>query len=207
MSEEESAVQKVKAFYSERPLKTYEKGSIIVFPNEEQLPPITYIENGLIGQYDITTDGNKAVVNIFKPGAFFPASSAVNRSFNSYYFEALTDVSVRQSSPELVDAFLRENPYVVYDLLQRLYKGVDGVLKRMFLLLGETANARVLYELFMYADRFGRKQPNGSIIVDVTANGLAQQTGLARETVSRELKKLKATGILIVGRGHITLIK
>ena len=156
--------------------------------------------------YDITTEGNKAMVNIYKPGAFFPISSVVNSTFNNYYFEAITDVSVRQMSSELVEDFLRENPLIVYDLLKRLYRGVDGLLRRMVLLLGETANTRLLYELFLYADRFGRKQLDGSMILDITAKELAQQTGLARETVSRELKKLKELNVLLVERGQITLL-
>jgi len=74
------------------------------------------------------------------------------------------------------------------------------------LLLGETANTRLLYELFVFADRFGRKQPDGSILLDITAKELAQQAGLARETVSRELKNLKELNVLVVGRGQITLL-
>lgn len=207
MSKDESATQTVRRFYNDYPLKFYKKGSILILPSDELLPPITYIESGLIGQYDITTEGNKAMVNIFKPGAFFPISSAINGSFNAYYFEAITDVSIRQSSADLIATLLRDNPLVAYDLLQRLYRGVDGILKRMVLLLGETANARVLYEIFIFADRFGTKLSDGSMIIDITANDLAQQTGLARETVSRELKKLKETGILTVTRGHITLYR
>ena len=206
MINNETAIEKVKQFYANRPLVLHKKGSVIILPNDDKLPPVTYIDAGLVGQYDITSEGNKAMVNIYKPGAFFPISSVVNGTFNSYYFEAITDVTVRQMPSELVETFLKENPTVVYDLLQRLYRGVDGVLKRMVLLLGETANTRLLYELFIFADRFGRRQPDGSMVLDITAKELAQQAGLARETVSRELKKLKELDVLVVGRGQITLL-
>lgn len=206
MINDDVATEKVKQFYQNRPLTLHKKGSVIILPSDEKLPLVTYIESGLVGQYDITTEGNKAMVNIYKPGAFFPISSVVNSTFNNYYFEAITDVSVRQMSSELVEVFLKENPFVVYELLQRLYRGVDGLLRRMVLLLGETANTRLLYELFLYADRFGRKQLDGSMILDITAKELAQQTGLARETVSRELKKLKELNVLLVERGQITLL-
>jgi CRP-like cAMP-binding protein len=207
MKSEDSAAQKIKAFYNNHPLKKYQRGEIVVLPNDEQLPPVTYIEDGLIGQFDITTEGKKVMVNIFKPGAFFPVSSAINKTYNTYYFEALTDIQVRQAQSDSITLFLQENPNVTYDLLQRVYRGVDGVLKRMVLLLGETANARVVYELFMYADRFGRKQTDGSVVLDITASAIAQQTGLTRETISRELKKLKESGVLIVTRGQIRLLR
>jgi len=206
MIKDETATQKVKKLYMNRPLLEYKKGSVIIMPSDEKLPSVTYIETGLVGQYDITSEGNKAMVNIYKPGAFFPISSVVNGTFNNYYFEAITDASVRQISAQQAEVFLKQNPLVVYDLLQRLYRGVDGVLRRMVLLLGETANTRLLYELFMFADRFGAKQPDGSMVLDITAKELAQQTGLARETVSRELKKLKDLKVLVVTRGQITLL-
>jgi len=206
MIKNETAAQKVKKLYTNRPLLEYKKGSVIIMPSDDKLPLVTYIETGLVGQYDITSEGNKAMVNIYKPGAFFPISSVVNGTFNNYYFEAITDASVRQISSQQAELFLKQNPSVVYDLLQRLYRGVDGVLRRMVLLLGETANTRLLYELFMFADRFGTKQPDGSIVLDITAKELAQQTGLARETVSRELKKLKDLKVLVVSRGQITLL-
>jgi CRP-like cAMP-binding protein len=206
MIKDETVAEKIQKFYKSRPLVLHKKGSVIILPSDEKLPLVTYIETGLIGQYDITSEGNKAMVNIYKPGAFFPISSVVNGTFNDYYFEAITDVAVKQISSERVEVFLEENPLVVYDLLKRLYRGVDGVLRRMVLLLGETANTRLLYELFVFADRFGRKQPDGSILLDITAKELAQQAGLARETVSRELKNLKELNVLVVGRGQITLL-
>jgi CRP/FNR family transcriptional regulator len=206
MIKEDTAAQTVKKFYDNRPLTLHKKGSVIVLPSDERLPPVTYIETGLVGQYDITTEGNKAMVNIYKPGSFFPISSVVNGTFNNYYFEAITDIAIRQSPSAPVEVFLKANPAVVYELLKRLYSGIDGVLKRMVLLLGETAHTRLLYELFVFADRFGKKQPDGSVILDITAKELAQQAGLARETVSRELKKMKELKVLTTGRGKITLL-
>jgi CRP-like cAMP-binding protein len=207
MIKDETAAEKVQKLYHNRPLLLYEKGSVIILPSDETLPLVTYIESGLVGQYDITTEGSKAMVNIYKPGAFFPISSVVNGTFNHYYYEAITDIAIKQIACETVEVFLNENPVVVYDLLKRLYRGVDGVLKRMVLLLGETANTRLLYELFVCADRFGKNQVDGSIVLDITGKELAQQAGLARETVSRELKKLKELKVLVVGRGQITLLK
>jgi CRP-like cAMP-binding protein len=48
------------------------------------------------------------------------------------------------------------------------------------------------------AARFGTPQPDGRSLVALTETQLAQQTGLARETVSRELKVLKQAGIVAV---------
>lgn len=195
----------VKHFFSAYAQQTFSKGSQILAPDEHHLPLMSYLEEGLVVQYDITPSGSKAIVNIFKPGAFFPAACALNKTKNVYYFEASIDSKIRQSSASALDGFLREHPTVAYDLLQRLYRGVEGLLGRLVLLLGSSANSRLAYELVIHGERFGSKSSDG-IVIKVTENELAQQSGLARETVSRELKQLKAAGVLSLSRGRIVLL-
>ena len=200
------AGQRVKTFYAPYTLKTYKKGEIILWPDAEALPPVSLIEGGAIAQYDITDNGDKVVVNIFKKGAFFPVSSAINHSPNQYYFEAMTTSTVRQAPPKDVELFLQNNPSVTYDLLQRVYHGTDGMIGRLALLLNGTASTRLLHELFILGDRFGVRLPNGTVEIEITSAEIAQQTGLARETVSRELKLLKEQQIVTVSRGKIILL-
>ena len=42
---------------------------------------------------------------------------------------------------------LQANPDVVYDLLTRLYRGLDGLLGRMSQLMAGSAKSRLMYEL------------------------------------------------------------
>ncbi len=205
MKLESEASRQVDIFFEAYRQSTYARGELLVLPDDSAPPPITYLRRGVVVQYDITSNGDKVIVNVFKPGAFFPVSGAVNQATNGYYFEAATEVVASQAPPRAVQVFLKEKPEIVYDLLQRLYRGLDGVLRRMVLLLGETADKRVVHELLISAERFGIKQPDGSIHIRVTAATLAQQTGLARETVSRELKKLREAGRVDVTRGTIII--
>ena len=200
------AGQRVKKFYAPYKLKAYKKGEVILWPDAEALPPVSLIEDGAIAQYDITDNGDKVVVNIFKKGAFFPVSSAINHRPNQYYFEAMTTSTIRQAPPKDVELFLQNNPSVTYDLLQRVYHGTDGMIGRLALLLNGTASARLLHELHILGDRFGVRLPNGTLEIEITSAEIAQQTGLARETVSRELKLLKEQQIVTVSRGKIILL-
>lgn len=196
----------VKNYYAHKRLKLFQKGESILSPDETKLPLISYIEKGAVQQFDITDDGEKVVVNIFKEGAFFPASSAVNHTMNTYYFEALSGVSVRQATSEEIDELLRANPAVVFDLLQRLYRGVDGILSKLSSALSQTAGQRLLTELNIHSQRFGVRQMDNSVELAVTAEQIAHQTGLTRETVSRELKKLQKEGRILMKRGMITML-
>jgi CRP-like cAMP-binding protein len=165
---------------------------------------VSYLESGTVGQYDISESGNKLMLTIYKPGAFFPMAHAVNNTPNRYFFEALEPVTVRQAPAAEAVAFVREHPDVLFDLLQRLYRGMDGLLGRLAQLMAGTAQGVLTFELSIMRDRFGEKNPGGTF-VKVTAAQLAAQTGLARETVSRELHRCAQTGMLEVVKGGILI--
>ena len=66
-----SIADKVSRFFTTFPLREYRKGELLLRP-EEQLPGIFYLVEGRVSVYDVTPAGNEVVVNVFKPGAFFP---------------------------------------------------------------------------------------------------------------------------------------
>ncbi len=92
--------------------------------------------------------------------------------------------------------FLKDNPDVMLDLLSRLYRGMDGLLGRMVHLMSGTARSRLLYELIVESRRFGEKQSDKTIKLSINEVDLASRTGLSRETVSREMTKLKDKGLI-----------
>lgn len=199
-----SVQQKVSNFFTTYPLRAFDKRQIIVRA-EEPLPGVFYLVEGRVSQYDITPSGNEVVVNVFKPGAFFPMSSAINNTPNHYFFEASTKVAAHVvPAPDAVQ-FLQDNPDVLFDLLARVYRGTDGVLRRMAHLMGGGAKTRLLFELLNTAYRFGELRPDGSIVVDLKEGDLARHSGLARETVNRTLQNLKAAGLVEIDRSGLTI--
>lgn len=201
------AARLLKEFYRHKSLKSFVKGETILPPDNEGLPLISYIETGIVEQYDISPSGEKIVLNILKPGSFFPAASAVNHTFNRYYFEATAPTNVRQATADEIEQLLQTTPAIVYDLLKRLYRGVDGILQKLSSSLALTARERILNELTIHAKRFGTDETTDSITIRITTEQIAHQTGLARETVSRELQILKSEDIVTTTRGEISLHK
>ena len=130
-------------------------------------------------------------MNVFKPPAFFPMSWAINNSPNKYFYKAETDTELHIVPTGDALIFIKDNPDVMLDLLSRLYKGMDGLLGRMVHLMSGSAKSRLLYELVIESRRFGKKNADGSIQLSVSEGDLAGRTGLSRETVSREIHKLK----------------
>lgn len=183
-------------FFAESDTKTYVKDTILTMPGED-LRHVTYLVKGMIEQYDITPEGNKIVVNIFKPGAFFPMSWAMNDTPNSYFFAAMSNVAVKHVQPDAAVQFLKDNPDVTFDLLSRVYRGTDAVLRRLVLASSGTASARLIFELIIEAYRFGTNEGDDGVSITVKQSSLAARSGLARETVSRELYKLEQGGLVV----------
>jgi len=199
-----STAEKLQTFFSRYKESYNNKGAILIQGHEEPTGVIQLLE-GEVAQYDISNDGQKLVVNIFRPGAFFPMSWAINKTPNTYFFEALKAVRYRKAPADETVAFLLQNPDVLLNLLGRVYRGTDGLLKRMTYLMVGDARSRLLFELFIVCQRFGKEERDGGCTVEIKESDLAAYTGLSRETVSRMLHKLKDEGLLKQQRGKITI--
>lgn len=190
--------KKIDLFFTQFKRQTYKKGEILIRADDNP-SGIFYLKEGYVKEYAISKKGDEIVVNVFKPIAFFPMSWAINDTPNTYYFEAVTNVELFRAPKEKVIDFIKNNPDVLYDLTSRVFKGTDGLLTRMTYLMSGNAYARLITELIIHAKRFGKA-------AHISEKDLADQSGTTRETVSREIKKLKNKG-LITFIQHTLVIK
>lgn len=192
-----SVSKKINDFFVQYPKRSYPKNHIIVFPNESP-DHIYFLANGSVRMYDISYRGEEVVVNIFRPSAFFPMSWAVNHISNEFFY-ATDEVSEVYVAPiEDTLSFVKENPDVMLDLLSRVYRGLDGILGRMVRLMSGSAASRLLYELIIECRRSAKNPAATRFNVPLNETALAARTGLTRETVSREIHKLKEKGLVSI---------
>ncbi len=191
---------KIQAFFSQYPERTYQKGDTII--QIDEMPPAYYIQSGAISQCDISSPGDKLVVNIYKSGAFLPLACILHDTRADFFFEAMEDDVVVRVAPRAdVVAFLHEHNDVTFDALSRISRGSNGLLKRLATMMGGDAESRIVQELEIMHVRFDARGKG----IAITEAELAAQTGLARETVSRTLKRLKVKGVIVSSRGRIEL--
>lgn len=191
--------QKVETYFSTYPTRMYHRGEILIQPGDK--PQAFYITQGQVAQYDIARNGQKLIVNIFKPGAFIPLSCILNDTASTFFFEASDQTIVQVAPATDVHNFLQDNSDITLDALTRLSRGSDGLLLRLARAMEGDAEERILQELMIIQDRF----PELGQEISITDTELSARTGLARETVSRTLKKLDAKGIIKSSRGKIIL--
>lgn len=180
----------------------------ILIKAEAEPEGIFYLTKGVVRMYAVSVNGEEVVINIFRPISFFPMGWVLNGSITHYYFEALTDVKVIKAPKEDFLKFLKSEPEVVFDLMERIYRGLEGYFSRIEYLMSGSAQTRLITEILIYAKRFGITKGNKILIsVKMTEKDLAAQTGIARETVSREIHKLKQKGLIEFDNSVITVLK
>lgn len=196
--------KKVQQFFLQYKLQTFDKGRIFIYAGD-QPPGVFYLESGQVREYGIAASGEELVVNVFKPKAFFPMSWALNKTPNIYFYEAASAATLRMAPAEAAVEFIKSNSDVMLDLLSRVFRGTDGLQQRMYYLMGGNAYHRTALELVIACKRFGKRQSDGSYVVNIKENELAKRGGLTRETFNREIHKLKSSGIIEVHSGGIII--
>ncbi len=196
--------EKVLVFFQQHKKQKYKKGELLIRA-DDQPQGIFYLKSGTVKVYAISKKGDELVVNLFKPKAFFPMSWAISNTTNTHFYEAVTDLEVLRCPKQEVVEFVKSNPDVLYDLLSRVYLGIEGLLNRITYLMAGSANTRLVSEITTLAKRFGITTADG-IEIHVSEKDIASQTGMTRETISRELKILKSKNLVNVERNKIVIL-
>lgn len=193
---DDKVLEKINLFFSPFKEQKIKKGEVLInsFENPNN---IFLLEKGWVKMYSINKNGDELILNVFKPLTFFPISIAINENSNNYFYETMTEATIRTAPSDKVVEFIKKNPDVLFDLLKRIYKGLDGILQKMEYAMSSDAKSRLILELLIQAKRFGIKK-NDEIILNTSISDLALTIGLARETVSRELKQLKDKNLISI---------
>ena len=199
------ARQTTKNFFDSYLERKFSKGQILVFPNEPN-KNVYYLSEGRIKKYSVNYRGDEIIMTIFRAGSFLPIAQAVNQKMiNRFYYAADTDIKVRVAPAKEVSDMLLKNPENMMALLHRVNRGLDEFLGRAVSLMASSALSRVAYEIYIETRRFGSLEDNGHYHIDVTERNIAARTGLTRETVNREIRKLKDIDAVAVERRGIII--
>lgn len=167
---------------------SFSKGKTVIKPSNQK---VFFLTRGIVKMSGRLKDQELLTLNIYKPYSLFPMSPLLNNKLDKYTYIALTEIEGYFAPKKALREFIKKNPGVLFDLLKRIYRGLDGFFVRLESLLLGDAYLRLLTHLVMYSKRFNKNHD-----WHVTHHQLASQTGLARETVTREIKKLQDKGLI-----------
>jgi|SRR3989338_4971803 len=183
--------------FADYPAKRFSTKEVILMAGE--LPgALFYLKRGNVAQYVDSHEGKELIIHIYMPGALFPLSWGLNNEIPNFSLKAINTCEVTLVPKKDFEKLINERPEELIKLTKNLALGISGLAKRIEILNFENAQTRVLSTLEYLRKHFGEK-------FQFTHEMLAALTGLTRERVSIEMKRLKDKKVLDYKRGVITL--
>lgn len=199
--------EKLYKFFSQFGSRSYKKGETFLRAGDSP-QGVFFIKKGFARIYSISSEGKELTLVIYKAGEFFPVVWTFTSKPSIYFYQALSDSEMVRAPREKFVKFVKENPEISEEVLLGVIERFQNALKRMQYLAFGNVSSRLASVLLIYANRFGTKKENGQIQIQIpfTHNDVAHIAGVARETVSIELKHFFDKGI-IDHAGRFILIK
>ncbi|GLS32274.1 CRP/FNR family transcriptional regulator, anaerobic regulatory protein [Mesorhizobium albiziae] len=164
--------------------------------------------SGVVKLTKTLSDGRQQIVGLqFAPDFFgrpFRAESAINA-------EAATRVSLCSFPKAALERIMKESPGLQGRLLGQTLKDLDAAREWMVTLGRKTAAEKIASFLLLIARNIDRvSDPNmrtAAFDLPLTRNDIADFLGLTIETVSRQLTKLRADGVIrIENNRHVVVV-
>jgi len=191
-----SPQEKIAAFFSEHSEYRLKKKDTILQPGDD-MSTIFFLRSGYVRMYSSMSDGKELTLNIFKPGTYFPLFLAFDNIENTYFYQAMSSVSIQKAPKIEVMNFVRSHNDILFDFTKRMTIGFHGLLTNLEKQLSGSVHRRICSTLLMLAQRFGKQTSQGLVIsISLTHQDIADLTGIARETASVELGKLQLQKII-----------
>jgi CRP-like cAMP-binding protein len=193
----ETAQNKLKAFFSPSKPLTFKRGDTIL-RSEDEPQGVYYLESGFVKMNSVLIDGRELTLNIFKPSTYFPMTWAIADIPNALYYQAMTPLVIRRMPKQEFMQFLKNNPDILMELTTRILIGLDGILTNIQHLLSGDSYHRVVSAILLSVRRFGDLTNSDKVSVNIplTHQDIADIAGITRETASIAIGKLIKTGII-----------
>jgi CRP/FNR family transcriptional regulator, anaerobic regulatory protein len=174
------------------------KGQTVVWEGDDALIVANVIEGVLKVSMSIA-DGREQIVGVVFPSDF------IGRPFGKqtpYSITALTDAELCIFSRAAFDQFARKHPELEHKLLQRTLVELDKSREWMLLLGKKTATERIATLLLEISQRLGEtgcadeQATLDRFELPLDRQQMGDLLGLTIETVSRQLSRMKADGVI-----------
>lgn len=180
----------------------------IIFHQDQAGDALYIVESGRVRIFRSAENGQEITVETHGPGGFFGDMALLDGLPRSASALAKEDcVTYTLARPDF-QGQLSQSPEMAIALLQSLSARLRKQMHYAETLAFFDVQARVRHTLLDLAQRYGVKEKDGSVLidVDVTQGELATMVGATRERVNRALASLRAQG-LIEARGRRMVIR
>ena len=196
--------EKLKSFFKKGKPHLYKKNEVIL--RGDEIPSgIFFLSKGFVKNYSFSENGDEFTFIIYRKSDFFPIAWTFNDTRKPYFIETVTPcVIYKRDRSEFLD-YLKANPDVLLYIVSKITRRFDGLLERMEHMAFGNAYKKVCSILYVLSERFGKETKSKTLFISMplTHKDLANLLGVARETVSVEIAKLKKEKIIKNAGKHI----
>lgn len=176
--------------------RDYRKGEVL-FSEKDLLNELVIVHSGSVKAYKMTPDGREQILYIFQDGDFFGERNLFGDQTASYTVEALKSVKTCSFSKESFRALLYEHPDIAIKIIEELEERMARMENALKSIGVRSVDGRISALLLDFADRYGTRVPEGTLIrLPLSREGIANQLGIARETMSRKLGQFEIDGVI-----------
>lgn len=179
------------SYFSDSPTTKFAYGETVINGFDE--PSGVYmIKKGFVKAYSTSHDGHANLLQIHEAGEIIPLPWSLDGTHvTGLFYEAMDDVEVIKSSKDKLRIAMGNNMWLTQEILNQTVNVIAVYTRRIQILEFRSARGRVIAELILLADRFG-KSHGGNIIIraPITHQDIADSINMNRETASRALEQL-----------------
>jgi CRP-like cAMP-binding protein len=178
----------------------------ILFLEGDEGPFVYAVVRGRIKLTAATPSGREVLLSVREPGEIFGELAALDGRPRSATASALEDAEVAQMDAPGFLGLLEAHPAMAVEVLRDVSAGLRAASLRLSRSAGSDTAARVAHHLLDLAARV--REHHGSPAaaeLTITQDDLAAWAGTTRESVARVLSRFRAGGLVLTGRGHITV--
>lgn len=183
-------------------LKVVPRGNFLFFQSDAANGAYL-LRRGAIAIQLENLDGRELVINEMGPGECFGELGILTGMVRSASAEAIVDSEVVFIPRAAFEDVLAREPALARRLLEITARRLQNSAGREEALAFHDAQQRVA-RLLVQLDALASESEKGYLIL--SQEGLAQRTGLARQTVTTVLGGMRRRGWLLTGRGNIVLL-
>jgi CRP/FNR family transcriptional regulator len=188
-----------------RPIE-YEEGRII-FEEGEPVFGIYLLSQGKVKLAKRSAGGRKQILKLLGPGEILGEEVLFHEQTYSAYARALEWTRAYFVTMEEFRDFLKDHPQVAVRMIEHLSQEIKGFQNKILEASYGSSLERVARLLLAIADKWGEEEDGGFYIgIDLSRTELAELAGIAGETASRLLARLRERGILALSGSKIIIL-
>ena len=187
---------------------SFKKGDVIL--QQDAVPSSVYIiKQGIVKTYNITSKGEEKPIGFNVSRDLFPLGWALGKITRSqYYYEAVDDCCLYIVPKADFLLFIRSNNNAAMQLLDQCAQ--EMIIHQLHINALEQSKAyeKIIHTIHYFSLCFGNdlQKDMVEIPLPITQQDVANFTGLTRETVGVELKRLASEGVILSrNRNYVVL--